>query len=124
MNHTPDNHTHHTATTDYTTGLRQADLAAALALDHAAVAQALEQCDHPAREAESAKDRVMPVSQLTRRFGARVPLTLILLLGSAGGHMPWQAALAVVVASESVVALATVTRNRAPRRSTSQEKPA
>ncbi|AYF75299.1 hypothetical protein D7D52_17060 [Nocardia yunnanensis] len=122
MNHTPDNHTHHTATTDYTTGLRQADLAAALALDHAAVAEALEASEdareHAATTAPEA-GRVAPVSQLTRAFGVRVPMTLILLLGSAQGHMPWQAALAVVVVSELAVAGGSVAR-----RSTRKENPA
>lgn len=124
MNHTPDNHTHRTATTDYTTRLRQADLAAALALDHAAVAEALGAADARANVPNAEAERVTPVWQLSRAFGARVPLTLILVLGSAQGHMPWQAALTVVVVSELAVAGGSLARNRAPGRSTSEEKPA
>ncbi|WP_194814562.1 hypothetical protein [Nocardia sp. XZ_19_385] len=59
------------------------------------------------------------MSQLARAFGVRVPMTLILVLGSAQGYMPWQAALAVVVVSELAVAGGSVAR-----RSTGKESPA
>jgi len=106
------NHHHTQHRTDYTTGLHQADLAAALAIDHTAVTEVLnaESTD----PAVAAGARVQLWWQLTRWLGPRMPLPLMLTVEITHG-MPWQAAAALEVLSEVLRTAEALTQHHTQR---------
>ncbi len=108
MNHHHTNRHHN----NYSTRLRQADLAAALAIDHLAVTEVLNTDPAPA---DAAGARVRVWWQLTRWFGPRMPLPVMLAVEITHG-MPWQAAAALEVLSELLRATETLTHHHAEHR--------
>ncbi|WP_196814401.1 hypothetical protein [Nocardia sp. BMG111209] len=118
MNHTPtDKNETLTTSSDYIAQLRQADLAAALAADHAAVAEVLAATGSGDTDADcgAGAERVELLWQLTRWFGGHVPLPLILALETSHGAMPWQASIALAVVAELAMTAESLARRHTER---------